>query len=62
MKEALSRNVCRCTGYKKIIEAVAEYAKKRRDRPFRPHPAPWAWWARAALTSEDGSQGAGHRR
>ncbi len=29
IKDAISGNVCRCTGYKKIIEAIAEYAEEK---------------------------------
>jgi len=29
IKEAIAGNVCRCTGYTKIVEAIKKAAKKR---------------------------------
>ena len=32
IRKAISGNLCRCTGYKKIIDAIEEAAKKMRDQ------------------------------
>ncbi|MDD2443165.1 MAG: (2Fe-2S)-binding protein [Desulfotomaculaceae bacterium] len=35
VREAISGNICRCTGYVKIEEAVLDAAKKLQERPAR---------------------------
>ena len=32
IREAIAGNVCRCTGYQRIVNAVSEAAKKRETR------------------------------
>ena len=36
VREALSGNLCRCTGYQKIVEAVLLAARRMRDTAVKP--------------------------
>ena len=38
IKEALTANICRCTGYMKIIEAVDAVARENEARPGAARP------------------------
>jgi carbon-monoxide dehydrogenase small subunit len=43
IRTAISGNLCRCTGYKKIIDAIEEIAMKRSEKgPFRPSPSTYS--------------------
>ena len=33
IREAISGNLCRCTGYQQIVEAIADAARRRREEP-----------------------------
>ena len=35
IREAISGNLCRCTGYQQIVEAIADAASRRREEPSR---------------------------
>jgi carbon-monoxide dehydrogenase small subunit len=40
VREALSANLCRCTGYQTIVDAVTETAARRRNSPSTEETAP----------------------
>ncbi len=35
IRDAISGNLCRCTGYQQIVEAIADAASRRREEPSR---------------------------
>ncbi len=61
IREGLAGNLCRCTGYVKIVESVAAAAPSFRSLPFHslPSPSPAPFPTRAG---EGGRSGRGRRR
>lgn len=40
IREAVAGNICRCTGYQRIVESIQIAAERRRHAPPVPHPEP----------------------
>ncbi len=57
VREALAGNLCRCTGYHKIVQAVLWAAARMRGEPFEP-PGEWFFGAPTpGGTAEEGRDG-----